>query len=294
MDLVLRDLVSSSSGAISTGPTITIPWTPTYPTSLIPTVITSAITTLTTVTDTVIVGQPTLTYTSLTTYTSTSTAFVTYTGTVPTTITGTPITGGEGEVGGITIIGVIYELWMYFLCPSKDCSPWREWLTFIPNVAAGWVIGSIALLLAFGLLVMAIKCGGLEFILGFLSLTLVCICLYLRAALRNTGADLFTMYKVAVWFNYFAAVLLAMLIAQLIFRLIVHLDNTLCGAGRAFVGFVYLLAAALFALLTAAVILMFDKYSVSNMHSGIQCLQAFTVIVLILAVILILAALWAS
>ncbi|KAJ2636259.1 hypothetical protein GGF44_003171 [Coemansia sp. RSA 1694] len=302
MDLALRDLLSASSSGISIGGTVTVPGastTFTVPgvsttfTSLIPTVITTAVTTLTTVTETIIIGQPTPSHTTLTTYTSTYTSYQTYTDTVPVP-TQTIITGGPGEVGGITIIGVIYELWMYFLCPSKDCSPWREWLTFIPNVAAGWVIGGLALLLALALLVMAIKCGGLEFILGFLALTLVAICLFLRGALRHSGADLFTMYKVALWFNYFAAVLLAMLIAQLIFRLIVHLDNTLCGAGRALVGFVYFLAAVLFALLTAALILMFNKHSMSKMHGGIHCLQAFTVIVLILAVILLLAALWAS
>ncbi|KAJ2831423.1 hypothetical protein GGI24_001579 [Coemansia furcata] len=283
-------LLSSSSTGIVIASTITVPGSTIYSTYT-PSIYTTAKTITTTVTETipVIIGQPTPSYASMTTYTSTFTSYETYT--MPTQ---TEITGGTGEVGGITIIGTIYEIWMYFLCPSKDCSPWREWLTFIPNVAAGWVIGSLALLLGLLLLVMAIKCGGLEFVLGFLALALVAICLYLRAALRNSGADLFTMYKVALWFNYFAAVLLAMLIAQLIFRLIVHLDNTLCGAARALVGFVYLLAAVLFALLTAALILMFDKTSFDKMHSGIQCLQAFTIIVLILAVVLLLAAVWAK
>ncbi|KAJ2024474.1 hypothetical protein IWW57_003720 [Coemansia sp. S610] len=286
-------LLSSSTTGITVGGTITVPGTSLLPT-LTPTIITTAYTVVTTVTKTVpvIVGEPTPTYTSLTTYTSTFTSYETYTqSNLPTP---TAITGGPGEVGGVTIIGAIYELWMYFLCPSKNCSPWREWLTFIPNVAAGWVIGSLALLLGLLLLLLAIKCGGLEFIFGFLAMTLVAICLYLRAALKHSGADLFTMYKVAVWFNYFAAVLLAMLIAQLIFRLIVHLDNTLCGAARALVGFVYFMAAVLFALLTAALILMFDKHSFSKMHSGIHCLQAFTIIVLILALVLLLAGFWAS
>ncbi|KAJ2860185.1 hypothetical protein GGH94_005669 [Coemansia aciculifera] len=286
----LAQLLSSSTTGIITGSTLTIPGPTTFA-SFTPTIYTTAKTITTTVTETipVIIGQPTPSYTSLTTYTSTFTSYETYT--IPTQ---TIITGGTGEVGGITIIGTIYELWMYFLCPSKDCSPWREWLTFIPNVAAGWVIGALALLLALALLVMAIKCGGLEYVLGFLALCLVAICLFLRAALRHSGADLFTMYKVAVWFNYFAAVLLAMLIAQLVFRLIVHLDNTLCGAARALVGFVYLMAAVLFALLTAALVLMFNKHSFSKMHSGIHCLQAFTIIVLVLAVVLLLAAAWAS
>ncbi|KAJ2237912.1 hypothetical protein H4R99_000634 [Coemansia sp. RSA 1722] len=302
-------LSSSTTGVTLIG-TVTIPGTSSTVESAVESVVTTAVTYLTTVTKTVpiIIGSPTSSYDQLTTYTTVNTDYQTYTvtetetvpvGPIP-TIPGpsvpipTYIVGGMGEVNGVTITGVVYELWMYFLCPSRQCSPWREWLTFIPNVAAGWVLGALALLLGLGLLVMALKCGGLEFIFGFLSMVLVCICLWLRAALKSSAANKFVMYKVSIWFNYFAAVLMAILIVQLIFRLVVHLDNTLCGAVRGLVAFVYFLAAVLFALLTAAVVLMFNLHWFSKMHSGIQCLQAFVIIMLILAVILLLATAWAS
>ncbi|KAJ2721834.1 hypothetical protein GGI07_003717 [Coemansia sp. Benny D115] len=299
---------SSSTTAITVLTTLTASGTSAIYETPLPTVLTTAITYLTTVTQTVpvIIGEPTPSYGQLTTYTTVNTQYqtMTVTGTLPTipapTTPGgtvpqpTLIVGGTGEVNGVTIIGSIYELWMYFLCPSRTCSPWREWLTFIPNVAAGWVLGAIALLLGLGLLIMALKCGGLEFIFGFLSMVLVCICLWLRAALKHSSANLFVMYKVSVWFNYFAAVLMAMLVSQLIFRLVVHLDNTLCAAARGLVGFVYFIAAVLFALLTAAVVLMFNLHWFGKMHSGIQCLQAFVIIMLILAVILLLATAWAA
>ncbi|KAJ1956143.1 hypothetical protein GGI12_005383, partial [Dipsacomyces acuminosporus] len=168
-----------------------------------------------------------------------------------------------------------------------NCSPWREWLTFIPNVAAGWVLGAIALLLGFGLLALGFMCGLLEFIFGFLSMVFVAICLFLRAALKHTSADRFAMYKSAIWFNYFAAVLMALLLAHLLFRLIVHLDNTLCNAARSLVVFLYVTALALFGLLIAAVVLMFNLHSFDKMHTGIQCLQAFVIIVLIVTVIVL-------
>ncbi|KAI9502654.1 hypothetical protein GGI25_003509 [Coemansia spiralis] len=294
-------LSTSSTTAVSIISTVSLTNTATY--TVEPSTYTSASTHWTTVTQTVTppAGSTTvLSYDSLTTYT---TAYTTEYQTITATATGnapstgtytTTIVGGTGEVGGITIIGVIYEIWMYFLCPSRDCSPWREWLTYIPNVGAGWAIGAIALLLGLLLLFMAFKCGGLEYIFGFLAMAILCICLFLRGALKSSSGDKFAMYKASVWLDYFAPVLLALLIAQLIFRLVIHLDNTLCNTVRALVGFVYVVAIALFAVLTAGVVMMFDKHSVARMQSGIQCIQAFTIIVLVVAVILLIAALWAS
>ncbi|KAJ1931922.1 hypothetical protein FBU59_006546, partial [Linderina macrospora] len=107
-------------------------------------------------TATVTVSGPTpTTYTTLAPVTTTFTATgPTSTVPIPTgTVTKpTGIVGGMGTVSGVTIIDEIYNLWMYILCPLRDCTPNREWLTFIPNVAAGWVIGAIALLLGLGLL----------------------------------------------------------------------------------------------------------------------------------------------
>ncbi|KAJ1720917.1 hypothetical protein LPJ53_004495 [Coemansia erecta] len=302
--------LSSSTTAVSIVGTVTVPVPTTTIDTIVGSVVTTAITYLTTITETIppSAGESTPSHEHLTTYTTVNTEYqtitVTKTNTVPTgpipTTPGSPvpeptyIVGGTGEVNNVWIISSIYELWMYFLCPSRQCTPWREWLTFIPNVAAGWVLGAIALLLGIGLLVMAFKCGGLEFIFGFLSMALVCICLWLRAALKGTSADKFAMYKASIWLNYFAAVLMAILIAQLIFRLIVHLDNSLCGAARGLVAFVYFVSLVLFALLTAAVVLMFNLHWWAKVHSGIQCLQAFVIILLIVAVILLLATLWAS
>ncbi|KAJ2552711.1 hypothetical protein EV175_003207 [Coemansia sp. RSA 1933] len=287
-------LLSSSTTAVTFMSTVTISGGSTDSASSA-TPYTTAETYWTTVTETVTnTGGSTASYDSLTTYT---TAYTTEYHTVTQTMDdsySTTIVGGEGEVGGVSIIGTVYELWMYFLCPSRDCSADREWLTYIPNVAAGWVLGAIALALGLGLLFMVFKCGGLEYIFGFLSMAILCVALFMRAALKNTSADKFAMYKASVWLDYFAPVLLAMLVTQLIFRLVVHLDNTLCGAVRILVAFVYVVAAAMFSLLTAGVVLMFDKHSVSKMQSGIQCIQAFTIILLILSVILLLAVAWAS
>ncbi|KAJ2823392.1 hypothetical protein IWW50_003800 [Coemansia erecta] len=279
----VSEFLSSSSNDIATVGTVTVSET-------LSSVVTHATTFLTTVTETVSGSQPS--YEQLTTYTTLTTDY-------QTVIEGgdsssSMIVGGVGEVGGVTIIGTLYELWMYILCPSRECTPWREWLTYIPNVAGGWVIGALALLLGLALLFMAFKCGGLEFIFGFLAMALLSICLFIRAGLKHTGGDRLAMFKAALWMQYFAAALLAMLLVQLLFRLIVHLDNTLCSAARMLVAFVYGIVAVLFALLTAAVVLMFDKHNIKHVHSGIQCLQAFVIITLILAVILLGATLWAS
>ncbi|KAJ2847827.1 hypothetical protein IWW36_003649 [Coemansia brasiliensis] len=287
---------SSSTNEVTTASTITMSETTTLSESLSYwTTLTSASTYTTTITDTVTGPEPS--YDHLTTYTTLTTETI-----VETVIIGggeggdssSLIVGGIGDVGGVTIIGALYELWMFILCPSQDCTPWREWLTYIPNIPAGWVIGSIALLLGLALLLMAFKCGALEYILGFLAMVFLCICLFMRAALKNTGADRLAMYQASIWLHYFAVALLLLLIAQLIFRLVVHLDNTLCKGVRMLVSFVYVVALVLFGLLTAAVVLMFDKHNLSKVHAGIQCLQAFAIIVLIVAVILLLAALWAS
>ncbi|KAJ1950366.1 hypothetical protein EC988_004416 [Linderina pennispora] len=273
-------------------------------TSAVATLISTAFTSyiITTVTQmstaTVTVGGPSpTTYTTLAPITTTFTAtgptptLPVPTGTVPEP---TVIEGGTGTVSGVTIIGEIYNLWMYILCPSRNCTPDREWLTFIPSVVAGWVIGAIALLLGLGLLALTFMCGLLEFFFGFLAMVLVAICLFLRAALKHTSMDRFAMYKVSIWFNYFAAALLALLVVHLIFRLIVHLDNTLCGTIRSVVMFFYVCALALFALLVAAVVLMFDLHSFDKLSHGIHCLQAFVIIVLILSVILLATTGWAT
>ncbi|KAJ2295641.1 hypothetical protein IW139_003751 [Coemansia sp. RSA 353] len=295
------EFLSSSSTDISIIGTLTVPESLT---SYVTSAMTSATTYMTTVTETVTesktISGSEPSYEYLTTYTTLTTEYNTViVGPAPTTPTQptpvpTLIVGGVGEVGGVTIIGTIYELWMYILCPSKECTPWREWLTYIPNIAAGWVIGAIALLLGLALLFMAFKCGGLEYIFGFLAMVFVTICLFIRAALKHTHGNRLPMYEASIWLHYFSVALLLMLLVQLVFRLVVHLDNTLCGTVRMLVAFVYGICAVLFALLTAAVVLMFDKHSFSRVHSGIQCLQAFVIIVLILAVILLLATLWAS
>ncbi|KAJ1721465.1 hypothetical protein LPJ61_006039 [Coemansia biformis] len=293
--------LSSSTTAVSVVGTVTLSASQTLSTAL-----TTAVTYLTTVTETVpvtrtIVG-PTPSYPSLTTYTTMVTSYQTIIeGVLPTPTTPGPvvpfptlIVGGTGQVSGVTIVGALYEIWMYILCPSAECTPWREWLTYIPNAAAGWVLGALALLLALALLVMVFKCGALEYIFGFLSMVMLCITLFIRASLGSTSANVFAMYRASIWLNYFAAVLLLLLLAQLLFRLLVHLDNTLCGTARTLVGFVYLVALALFALLTAAVVLMFDTQLFSRVQDGMQCLQAFVVIMLILSAILMLTTLWAS
>ncbi|KAJ2555735.1 hypothetical protein IWW35_000497 [Coemansia sp. RSA 1878] len=295
------EFLSSSSNDISIVGTVTVSESLT---SYVTSAMTSATTYMTTVTETVTesktISGSEPSYEHLTTYTTLTTEYNTViVGPAPTTPTQptpvpTLIVGGVGEVGGVTIIGTIYELWMYILCPSKECTPWREWLTYIPNIAAGWIIGAIALLLGLLLLFMAFKCGGLEYIFGFLAMVFVAICLFLRAALKHTHGNRLPMYEASIWLHYFSVALLLMLLVQLVFRLVVHLDNTLCGTVRMLVAFVYGICAVLFALLTAAVVLMFDKHSFSRVHSGMQCLQAFVIIVLILAVILLLATLWAS
>ncbi|PIA14368.1 hypothetical protein COEREDRAFT_10410 [Coemansia reversa NRRL 1564] len=288
----------TTSGGVTIIDTLTVSDEAT--TEILSSVFTTAVTYLTTVTETL--SYPEATDDSLTTYTTAFTEYSTVTETEgPTPTTPGPsvsfptlIVGGTGEVGGVTIIGALYEVWMFILCPSRDCTPWREWLTYIPNVAAGWVLGAIALLLGLGLLLMTFMHGALEYIFGFLAMALVSICLFIRAGLKDTSADRFAMYKASIWLNYFAAVLLILLIAQMLFRLIVHLDNTLCRAARMLVGLVYVVAIALFALLTAAVVLMFDKHLFSRVHAGIGCLQAFVIVVLVISIILLLATFWTS
>ncbi|KAJ2159829.1 hypothetical protein GGF46_002720 [Coemansia sp. RSA 552] len=287
----MDQLLSSSTTEVSIIDTVTVSESAS---------LTDAITTyLSTVTETETVSASDSVYEHLTTYTTTVTEGDDY-GTAPTEPAtssyseSTLIVGGVGQVGGVVISGAFYELWMFFLCPSRECISWREWLTYIPNIPAGWVLGVLALLLALGLLFMAFKCGALEFIFGFLAMAMLCACLFMRAALKNTSVDRFAMYKASLWLNYFAVALLLLLLAHLLFRLVVHLDHTLCSPVRALVGFVYVASLALFALLTAAVVLMFDKHSFARVHTGMQCLQAFVVIALILALILALALMWAA
>ncbi|KAJ2801343.1 hypothetical protein H4R21_002824 [Coemansia helicoidea] len=293
--------LSSSTTAVSVIGTITLSATQT-----ISSVVTHPVTVVTTVTETVPITAsitgPTPSYPSLSTYTSTYTTYQTIVEGHPPIPTApgpevpfpTQIVGGVGTVSGVTIVGALYDIWMYILCPSAECTPWREWLTYIPNAAAGWVMGVLALLLALALLFMVFKCGALEYIYGFLSMVFLCITLFMRASLGSTSASAFAMYRASIWLNYFAAVLLMLLLAQLLFRLLVHLDNTLCGTARALVGFVYFVALVLFGLLTAAVVLMFDENLFARVHAGMQCLQGFVVIVLIVAAILLLATMWAS
>ncbi|KAI9467550.1 hypothetical protein BX667DRAFT_222845 [Coemansia mojavensis] len=102
-----------------------------------------------------------------------------------------------------------------FVQMQWGCSQSSDWLMFIPNATAAWVLG--ALVVAFiptyiRFKCMSVQCSRIKLFYGLGIMLDLCTCLYLRAALPLSVGNKSAMYQESLIFNYFASLALAVFI----------------------------------------------------------------------------------
>ncbi|PIA14804.1 hypothetical protein COEREDRAFT_103252 [Coemansia reversa NRRL 1564] len=174
-------------------------------------------------------------------------------------------------------------------CGDNSCGQSQDWLTHKPNVAAGWITGSISLVWG---LALAVGMGGWHswvFADGVLAMIELCISQYLRAAVGMSLGNTKTLYKVSIFFNYHAGIELAHVLTVLTIQLVEHFNPLLKQRWwqRHLVLASRLVNVGLMAIVLAGVVVMFDAESNGP---GLRLLQGVSFAVVLLCVGLCIAA----
>ncbi|KAJ2370125.1 hypothetical protein H4S02_000354 [Coemansia sp. RSA 2611] len=170
-------------------------------------------------------------------------------------------------------------------CIDKSCALQRDWLTYMPNQAAGWVLGSISLVTAIGILVLAMASRHAMFLDAVLAMLELCISLYLRAAIGLGRGNLTAMYQASMFFEYHAGISLCHVTAAMAAHLFVHFHPLALTTKKYGVAASRVLSICLAVLAIAGVVVMFDANA--GFGAGLALVQAmaFAVVAVCLAVL---------
>ncbi|KAJ2452878.1 hypothetical protein EV183_002615 [Coemansia sp. RSA 2336] len=117
------------------------------------------------------------------------------------------------------------------LCEDKNCSQSSDWLMFVPNAPAAWVLGSLALLLCAPLFSFTFTSNarGNKFTLTawFAGCAMfgMFISLFLRASLTLGTGNKLAIYKAHLFFNYHAALQLVAFLTSRMWQMSRHGDD---------------------------------------------------------------------
>ncbi|KAJ2813861.1 hypothetical protein H4S07_000345 [Coemansia furcata] len=178
------------------------------------------------------------------------------------------------------------------LCPSKNCSGARDWLTKLPNAAAAWAVGGLAIVLGGLLLMSAIAWKHAGFLDGVLALIEVALSLFLRASIGYATSDgaATALYRASIFFNYHAAIQLCHLLSVMVLDLSAHFDPRITAKQIFAKSVSRLLSLCLLGLVVAAVVVMFNGDAANATAAGLHMMQAIVFVVLILALAMVMAA----
>ncbi|KAJ2655346.1 hypothetical protein IWW48_005577 [Coemansia sp. RSA 1200] len=179
------------------------------------------------------------------------------------------------------------------LCLDKQCTRNRDWLTRIPNVAAGWATGGIILALAIVLFVPTVVWRNTDYLDGVFALVELSIALFLRASVASAGSNnRDIVYKASLFFNHHAGIQLTLLLAIMVIRMYGHFKPGRSPmAHKVWVSVARFVSICLAVLVLVGVLLMFNDNSNSPDSAGgpgIHMMQAATFV--LIAAVLALAA----
>ncbi|KAJ2059521.1 hypothetical protein GGI17_004342 [Coemansia sp. S146] len=177
-------------------------------------------------------------------------------------------------------------------CPTTSCTRARDWLTNIPNAAAAWSVGGIALVLSGLLLMSTIGWRNPGFLDGVLAMLEVALSLVLRASIgyaTNDGVAT-AMYRASMFFNYHAGVQLCHLLSVMVLGLSAHFDPRITAKQIFAKAVSRLLSLCLLGLTVAAVIVMFNGDPANATSAGLHMVKAIVFVVLVIALIMAMAA----
>ncbi|KAJ2582941.1 hypothetical protein GGH95_001262 [Coemansia sp. RSA 1836] len=172
------------------------------------------------------------------------------------------------------------------------CTRARDWLTHIPNAAAAWSVGGVALVLGGLLLMSTIGWRNPGFLDGVLAMLEVALSLMLRASIgyaTSNGAAT-AMYRASMLFNYHAGIQLCHLLTVMVLNLSAHFDPRITAKQIFAKAVSRLLSVCLLGLTVAAVVVMFNGDPEHATSAGLHMLQAILFVVLIVALGMAMAA----
>ncbi|KAJ2782111.1 hypothetical protein H4R18_002479 [Coemansia javaensis] len=211
-------------------------------------------------------SSPTTTNTPTTTTTDTPTA----------TDTPSPGDGAAGDDG-----------YKEILCTKLDCSPFRDWLTRLPNAAANWVLGTVCLVISLMLIRITYVQKKFTCLMPNVSLALLLlfVSLFLRAALGLGSGDKESIYIASVVLNYVSGIAIyGTLLAGLLMAKTRYQPPT--AAEKRVVSVVNTLLYAIpLGLVIAGVVLSFRLHPSHPGAAGARCIQ--TALTFMLAVVVV-------
>ncbi|KAJ2746869.1 hypothetical protein GGI20_001022 [Coemansia sp. BCRC 34301] len=174
-------------------------------------------------------------------------------------------------------------------CAAGDCARGRDWLTQVPNAAAAWTLGGIALVLGGLLFMSTVGWRNPGFLDGVLAMVSVAVSMVLRASI-GYAANGTALYRASLFFNYFAGIQLCHLLTAMVLNLTAHFDPRITAAQIFAKTVSRLLSLCLTGLVVAAVIVMFNGDPASASSAGSHMVLAVLVVVLVVALAMAMAA----
>ncbi|KAJ2001250.1 hypothetical protein GGI04_003814 [Coemansia thaxteri] len=181
--------------------------------------------------------------------------------------------------------GVIKRDTESIYCTTGNCDKSRDWLTSVPNAAAAWAVGSIALIQSMLLLFVKMRRKSPGFFGGVLAMLELTLSLYLRASVGYSSGRERAIYQASLFFNFLAGVELCHLLSVTVLGLGAHFDPRITVKQIFARTFSRLLSVCLVGLLVAAVVLMFDANPVHT-SAGSHMVQAVLFAVLLVSVLM--------
>ncbi|KAJ1735655.1 hypothetical protein LPJ72_001774 [Coemansia sp. Benny D160-2] len=177
------------------------------------------------------------------------------------------------------------------LCLDKQCTRNRDWLTRMPNVAAGWATGGVILALAIVLFVPTVVWRNTDYLDGVFALVELSIALFLRASVASAGSsNRDIVYKASLFFNHHAGIQLTLLLATMVIRMYGHFKPGRSQmAHKVWVSVARFVSICLAVLVLVGVLLMFNDSSDSAASAGgpgIHLMQAATFVLVAAALAL--------
>ncbi|KAJ2514975.1 hypothetical protein H4217_005451 [Coemansia sp. RSA 1939] len=177
------------------------------------------------------------------------------------------------------------------LCLDKQCTRNRDWLTRMPNAAAGWATGGVILALAIVLFVPTVVWRNTDYLDGVFALVELSIALFLRASVASAGSsNRDIVYKASLFFNHHTGIQLSLLLATMVIRMYGHFKPGRSQmAHKVWVSVARFVSICLAVLVLVGVLLMFNDSSDSPASAGgpgIHLMQAATFVLVAAALAL--------
>ncbi|KAJ1760499.1 hypothetical protein LPJ69_003400 [Coemansia sp. RSA 1752] len=165
-------------------------------------------------------------------------------------------------------------------CLDETCTPNVDWLTYRPNKAVGWALGSVSAACAIGLLISSAVTRSLIFVDAVLAMLELCVSLYLRSVISQGVVNERAAYKASLFFQYHAGIKLCHVLGAMVCALLLHFDPMMLTKTKYARRVLRIVTVCLAAVAGIGVIIMFN----GTHGAGMRLMQASSFAVVVMCV----------